>query len=303
MFDISSGSYSDTGDVRQINQDSVLCRTGVFGKRSVGLFIVADGCGGLSFGEEISKLAASYFDQLWNIGLKGLICNKKSTDDDIIEYLEKAISEINKSAMEFSQQVNEQVGTTLSVLLVIENKYYIKNIGDSRIYLIRRGEIQQVTEDQSLVAQMLRNNELTAEEAKSFKQKNALTMCVGFFKNLKTYTKTGTLRSGDSFLVCSDGLYNYIPEEALRLVLSQHSKNDPEELVMLLRNAIPKGSASDNVSAVFAHFIKKAYFSPVTLITLFFLVSVFGAIVLREQVSAFYYNVIYPLHFLLPLDY
>jgi protein phosphatase len=257
MFKIITESLTDIGDVKPSNQDSILCKTGVFGKQAAGLFIVADGCGGLSYGDEISILTITHFSRLWDAELKELFESKRATDNDISDLLEKAIKDINNSALEFGKQVALQVGTTLSLLLVIGNRYYIKNIGDSRVYIIRKGRLQQLTADQSLVASMLRNKELTPEEANSFGKKNVLTMCIGLFDDVKTYTKIGTVKSGDTFLLCCDGLYNCFPVELFNLLVTERHKAAPEALLQRLRNAIPPGGAKDNVSAVIASFKKK----------------------------------------------
>ena len=174
MIEVSS--HTDIGDVKQTNQDCIFTKSDIINGHLVGLFIVADGCGGLSYGEEISNLVVTHFSRVWNHELKVLLANRKIKQNDIEELLENAIRDINGGALAFSRQVESKVGSTVSLLLTIDNQYYIKNIGDSRIYLLRGKKILQLTEDQSLVADMIRNGEITKEEAKNFKKKNVLTM-------------------------------------------------------------------------------------------------------------------------------
>jgi len=261
-FDISVGAYTSAGDVKATNQDSVFYKTGVFGKKAAGLFIVADGCGGMAHGDEISRFVVTYFNRLWHSELNGLIALKEQNDTNVNAFLEKAINDINAGAIEFGKQIGRRVGTTLSLLLIINDRYYIKNVGDSRVYLIRKENIEQLTKDQSLVAEMVRNNELTLDEAKTYGKKNILTMCVGLFNEVKTYTKNGKIKGGDSFLICCDGLYNYIPDEKFRELLimrEQGSAGAPGDTARLLRESIPQGMAADNVSAVVIDVKRRAW--------------------------------------------
>lgn len=122
-------------------------------------------------------------------------------------------------------------------------------MGDSRVYLIRKNKITQLTEDQSLVADMVRNGELTKEEAKSFKKKNVLTMCIGVFEDIRTYSKTGKIKDNDTFLLCCDGLHNHVSgEEIVKIV--REKKIPFDDKAKALREKIEEGKANDNVSAV-----------------------------------------------------
>lgn len=257
MFDIFTGEHTDIGDTRQINQDSILSLKGRISKKSVGLFIVSDGCGGLYLGEEASKLVVTYFKRIWDTALKEMLERNRISDGAICELLEKTIFDINEIIIDFGGQVGNKVGTTLSLLLIVENKYYIKNVGDSRIYLVRKGKIEQLTEDQSLVATMIRNKELTDEEAKKFSRKNVLTMCIGTFEEVKTYTRTGKIKSGDLFLLCSDGLYNYVSDNSFNEFLVEENTENIDEIVRLLRDSIPEGNAKDNVSLILVKLKRK----------------------------------------------
>ena len=255
MLIIFTAAYTDMGDLKQVNQDALFYQTGIIGNRRVGLFIIADGCGGLAFGEEISQLAVNYFGRFWDRELRELLKSKKLSGERVDAFLEKAIREINKIALEFGKQMGQQVGTTLSLLLTVNRDYYIKNIGDSRIYLIRKKQIRRLTEDQSLLAGMLRNKEITTEEAKNFPKKNVLTMCVGVFADLKIYSNAGKVKSKDLFLLCFDGLYNYIPGDAWQILLAKPGREELPVMADKLRKSIPSGEAKDNVSIILARFV------------------------------------------------
>lgn len=255
MFNIEISSHTDIGDVKQTNQDCIFSKSGTVGNHSVGLFIVADGCGGLAYGEEISNLVVAHFSRVWNHELKALLQYNKIKANDVDELLEKAIRDINTSALAFSRQVESKVGSTASILLTIDNRFYIKNVGDSRIYLLRGKNIVQLTEDQSLVADMIRNGEMTKEEAKSFKKKNVLTMCIGVFDEIRTYSNNGKIKAGDKFLLCCDGIHNHVSPEKM-IKIAKNKKSPFEGKAEEIRNIIEPGMANDNVSTVICRFTK-----------------------------------------------
>ncbi len=285
MMNIKVSSHTDIGDKKQTNQDSILVKTGIIENKAVGLYIVADGCGGLAFGEEISNLIVTHFSRIWKNELHTVLAKKKYKDKEIDELLEKAISEINASAKNFGNQIESSVGSTLSLLLTIEKKYYIKNIGDSRIYINRNGKLIQLTEDQSLVADMLRNGELTNEEAKNFKQKNVLTMCVGVFEEIRVYSKTGKIKHNDVFLLCCDGVHNKVsPEKLIEII--KDKKGVFENKAEVIRNAIEPGKATDNVSSVICRYTKpQKIYMHLIIIALLVASAVVAGWIFRHQIA------------------
>lgn len=258
MYKIKISSYTDIGDVKTTNQDCILSKNATINNHNVGLFIVADGCGGLAYGEEISNLVVTHFSRVWNNELKSILLNKKIRHKTIDDLLEKAIKEINDAAKNFGGQVGSKVGSTISLLLTIDKNYYIKNVGDSRVYLIRKNKTTQLTEDQSLVADMIRNGELTKEEAKSFKKKNVLTMCIGVFEDIRTYSKTGKIKDNDVFLLCCDGLHNHVSSEEMVKIVRE-KKIPFYDKAKALREKIEEGKANDNVSGIICEFERKKY--------------------------------------------
>lgn len=256
MFKVNVSSHTDIGDVKKTNQDSILHLNDTINGHNVGLFIVADGCGGLEYGEEISNLIITHFSRLWNDELRDLISTKKVDIKNIDLFLNKALNEINDKAIGFSKMVSGKVGSTLTMLFTVDDQYIIKNVGDSRVYLKRGRKISQLTEDQSLVADMIRNGELTKEEAKSFKKKNVLTMCIGVFEDLKIYSKFGKIKNNDTFILCCDGLHNHVSAECMLKILN-NKKVQFDDKAYEMRNAIEHGKANDNVSSIICEFYKK----------------------------------------------
>lgn len=256
MFKVNVSSHTDIGDVKKTNQDSILHLDDTINGHNVGLFIVADGCGGLEYGEEISNLIITHFSRLWNDEFKKIIPIKKVDMKYIDSFLNKALHDINDKAIGFSKMVSGKVGSTLTMLFTIDNQYIIKNVGDSRVYLKRGRKISQITEDQSLVADMIRNGELTKEQAKNFKKKNVLTMCIGVFEDLKIYSKLGKIKNNDTFILCCDGLHNHISSEKMLSILNDR-KLLFEDKAYEMRKCIESGKANDNVSSIICEFYKR----------------------------------------------
>lgn len=249
MYRIRVSSHTDIGDIKKTNQDSILTKFAVTGEHTAGLFLVADGCGGLAYGEEISNLVVTYFKRVWEDELLPLISRGAADAATINALLDKAINHINMEAVNFGSQVESRVGSTLSLMLTVDNKYFIKNVGDSRIYLKKGRRLKQLTQDQSLVADMIRNGELTKKEAKNFKRKNVLTMCIGVFDDVKIYTASGKIKNGDVFVLCCDGLYNKVSESKIAAVIRNRHISF-EDISLELRKCIEAGQANDNVSSI-----------------------------------------------------
>lgn len=240
-------SCCEIGDQRSSNQDSILTRIGNFGGTRLALFLVADGCGGLARGEKISQLLSDCFAQLWESGLLLQHCSRKRRNAYLSTLICGWLDLVNQFAFDFGKEIQGRVGSTLSLLVIRNKEYYLYNVGDSRVYLKRNGCLTQLSEDQSYVADMLRNGEISEEEAAHSSKRNILTMCVGGYERVRVYQNKGRIRKGDVFLLCSDGLYGKIDSRSLEDVVPDIVTDDSASL---LRSCIPPGRASDNVSAI-----------------------------------------------------
>lgn len=237
----------EQGDRRDENQDRVFSRTGTIKSHSVGLFFVADGCGGLTHGGRISQFIVDCFDRIWEQELPETIELTDGAVEPLMDTMTCWLKKINAVAFDFSRLANSRVGSTLSLLLTIDRDFGILNVGDSRVYLYRSGKCRQLTEDQSFIADMLRNGEISEEDAACYPRRNGLTMCVGGFEQLQIYKKAEKLKRNDVFLLCSDGLYNALGH---RQLLEQEPRHISQDSACMLRNMIPPGAAKDNVSAI-----------------------------------------------------
>jgi protein phosphatase len=246
-FNLLSSVCCEKGDSRSNNQDSTLIRQSEIAGYTVGMYLVADGCGGMAHGEKISHLLEVSFDVIWREQLPILFASEQYSEDMLFSALFNWLEQINEVAFSFGVESGEKVGSTLTLLLLVDDSYYILNVGDSRVYLYRKGTLTQLTEDHSLLADMLRNGEITQEEAKNYERKNVLTMCVGAFEHIQIFRSAGKLRRGDIFLLCSDGFYGVIGDDNLQMCMP---KQIDENSAKKLRDYIPYGEAKDNVSVL-----------------------------------------------------
>lgn len=250
-FTYSCGAISDAGDRREENQDRILVLTGEIKKRPCALLVVADGMGGLSFGAQVSSYIAEQFNRWWYDDFSTMIHNGMEQAGDIRELLEQEIWDINQAVFQFNNRMECRSGSTLSLLLLYGRRYYIENMGDSRIYRLRGRRLRQLTIDQSLAAKMVESHCMTEDGASHSPAKNKLTMCMGMFAVPQAGYQTGQVLKKDCFLVCSDGLYNPLGQPKLEEGMRIKGKS-PGERAEYLRQMIGAGEAKDNVSAIVA---------------------------------------------------
>ena len=251
MFTYACGATTDKGDLRAENQDSVLILTGTFEGQDAALLVVADGMGGLSYGAQVSRYITEQFEYWWREDFPSMVKVGMESDEDIRELLEQEIWDINQAIFQFKERLRCRTGSTLSLLLLYGSRYYIENIGDSRVYRLQAGSLQQLTQDQSLIAKMMKEQGISEEEAERSNVKNVLTMCVGMFPVPKSCFRTGKISDGDCFLLCSDGFYHPLSRGQIAEVLGRQDMS-PQQKAQHLRQMIGRGKASDNVSAIIA---------------------------------------------------
>jgi serine/threonine protein phosphatase PrpC len=221
------GAYAggtDPGRRRRRNEDSYVI--------DPPLFAVADGMGGAQAGEVASKLAA------------GAI---KEHGADVESLVQEANRRVHQRSLEDPN--TSGMGTTLTVAAVEDGVVSIGHVGDSRAYLVRDGNLEQLTEDHSLVGELMRTGKLSPEEAGSHPQRSMITRALGTDPNVDVDMFSVEPRIGDLFLLCSDGLTSMVDDrEILRLV--GEKRGDLQELVKVLIKAANKGGGEDNITVV-----------------------------------------------------
>jgi serine/threonine protein phosphatase PrpC len=248
------GQSTDVGMVRTNNQDAVL--SFYFTSRSseerpdFGLFLVADGMGGHHDGEKASSetIQTVATEVTQNIYLP-IISN---------EFNEKHNTSITEMLISAVQKANQQViahipdgGTTLSGVMVIRDLAYIVHVGDSRIYIVTKDGIEQVTRDHSLVQRLIELDQLTYEEALEHPQKNVLYRALGQNESLEVDAITRRLPPASRILICSDGLWNLVQDEDIcEIVMNNDNPQVACDKLVALANT---RGGTDNITTVLLH--------------------------------------------------
>ena len=230
-------TISNIGKVRQTNEDSY----GNISIENYDFFVVADGMGGHSDGEIASSLASTSFTDF--------IKNSKVSDfETIVEFQEKAILYANNEVYKLAKEKNEKMGTTVVCLCIDyqENLLHIAHIGDSRIYLYRDGNLNQLTKDHSLINELIDSGALNEKEANHFANKAAVTKAVGVSADMKPDNKSLEYKKDDVILLVTDGLTNELEANEIIEVIENH--DDVFDIsINLVDEAIDKGGR-DNVT-------------------------------------------------------
>ncbi|MGI8842834.1 MAG: Stp1/IreP family PP2C-type Ser/Thr phosphatase [Gemmatimonadaceae bacterium] len=211
-----------------------------------GLFIVADGMGGHAAGEVASEMAVELLTrELATIPDEG--------DRERQARIGDALRLANKNIHERTIDETEKhgMGTTVSALILKDGRYFIGQVGDSRVYLLRDGELKQLTKDHSYVQEQVDAGVLTPEQARYHPYSNVITRCVGSASEVKPDTLVGDVRDGDVFLLATDGLTGMVDDRRLFRLLS--SRATPQRVVeALIAEANGRGGL-DNITAIVVH--------------------------------------------------
>ncbi len=227
---------TDTGMVRDHNEDCFSCADL---DESV-LFVVADGMGGHDAGEVASRIAVE--------AVCKEVCKGAEKKNKPIELIRRAVLQANRAVASEGEKKGSNMGTTLGVALVAENKAYIANVGDSRVYWIEDGSIKQVTEDHSLVAKLVAAGKLTKDEARRHPKSNLLYRTIGTDQEVKVDTFTVELKKGGSILLCTDGLWGEVRDEDIHGVCV--TEKDIQAACAKLVQMANRNGGKDNITAV-----------------------------------------------------
>jgi PPM family protein phosphatase len=226
-----SAGRTDAGRVRRRNEDAFVL--------DPPLFAVADGMGGAQAGEVASRLAAAAFREY-----------HEADRLEPAERVEAIIKEANRRIYERARTDAEVsgMGTTVTAAILTNGRVSIGHVGDSRAYRVRDGELEQLTEDHSLVADLMRSGRLTPEEADAHPQRSVITRALGTDADVDVDTVTVDVQPGDLFLLCSDGLTTMVPEDdILRIVQDAGTLDD---IARTLVRAANSGGGEDNITVV-----------------------------------------------------
>jgi PPM family protein phosphatase len=227
-----TASLTDTGRRRRHNEDAYVCKPP--------LFAVADGMGGAQAGELASGLAAAAL--------------RDETSEHVggEQRVDELIQEANRRVYQRQSQdaAASGMGTTMTVALVEDGRVAIGHVGDSRAYLIRDRRLEQLTEDHSLVAELVRSGKLSPEEADAHPQRSVITRVLGTDPEVDVDTFSVETKPGDLFLLCSDGLSSMVDDETI-LDVVERNRGDLGAAAKALVRAANKGGGDDNITVVF----------------------------------------------------
>jgi PPM family protein phosphatase len=228
---VDSAGSTDAGRKRRRNEDAFV--------RDPPLFAVADGMGGAQAGEVASRLAAAAFREF-----------HEADELDPEERLVAIIQEANRRIFERARSDAEAsgMGTTITAALVSGSGVAVGHVGDSRAYRLREGRLEQLTEDHSLVADLVRSGRLTPEEADTHPQRSVITRALGTDREVDVDTFTVEAAPGDVFLLCSDGLTTMVDDEEVSQTVA--SADTLDQAAKGLVKAANRAGGEDNITVV-----------------------------------------------------
>jgi len=225
-----AAAVTDPGRTRRHNEDAYVIEPP--------LFAIADGMGGAQAGEVASRLATA---ALKEAGANG---GGEQRISDLIQEANRRVYDRSSSDPNTSG-----MGTTITVALVEDDYVAFGHVGDSRAYLIRNAQMEQLTEDHSLVNELLKTGKLSREEAETHPQRSVITRALGTDPDVDVDTFRVQAESGDLFLLCSDGLTDMVSEESI-LDVVERNRDDIDGALRALVKAANRGGGQDNITVV-----------------------------------------------------
>jgi PPM family protein phosphatase len=240
-YEVVASLISDVGCVREVNEDNgrYVSPGDTSLLRSKGLLaIVADGMGGHSAGEVASKIAVDVIHRAYY-----------ESDRDVATAIESAVLEANREIYKTAQNDESLhgMGTTCLAFVLRDGSALAAHVGDSRLYLVRDGQIYLMTEDHSAVMEMVKRGIISLEEARHHPDKNVILRALGSHPEVEVsvWAEPFPVSPGDSFLLCSDGLYDLVEDEEIREVVVN---NDPSPACQRLVDLAKERGGHDNIT-------------------------------------------------------
>ncbi len=273
MINLEAAVLTDPGRRRPLNEDQAWMQ--VFAAsdgEAVGLFVVCDGVGGHMGGEVASHWAVEAVRR--NLGdlfcppdpratvhlsraevdaaIQGIDATRHTSLQQMEALVREAVQKANQVVYDYARQKPEQAGdagTTLTLALLVDNRAVIANVGDSRTYLLRAGRLKQITHDHSLVATLVASGQIKPEEIYIHPQRNLIYRSLGQRREVQVDVFVQLVQPGDHLLLCSDGLWEMVQDEALiaRLILEAKT---PDLACQRLVEAANTAGGEDNIGVV-----------------------------------------------------
>ena len=250
---LSCGHYTNVGQRRKMNQDSLLTMQAVKVNQSdsfpFGLYVVADGMGGQAAGEVASGLVISVLAHRAQTELFKYFSEEVITGVQIDEWLRVSLEAANQAVIEGRAARENDMGSTVVVAVVLDTTAYLAHVGDSRAYRVSmEGEIERLTLDHSLVEQLVLAKQITASEARTHKRRNIVYRTMGEKENVEVEINQIPLGIGDRLVLCSDGLNSMIEDSHIAAIV--HGAPSLMDAARRLVDAANAAGGEDNITAV-----------------------------------------------------
>jgi protein phosphatase len=239
-----TGAATHVGKVRQRNEDSYLAQP------AIGVWAVADGMGGHQAGDVASATV---------VGALNTIVAPRSAAELLSQCEDRMVSANAQLRQIADERGGALIGTTVAILLVFDRHYACVWSGDSRVYRVRGGQLEQISRDHTQVQQLVDDGAITAEEARTFPGRNVITRAIGVSDFPELELESGSLRPGDVFLICSDGLTGHVTDAEIL----EHVAIGPAQYICdsLIELTLERG-ALDNVTVVVARYQPRGSTAP-----------------------------------------
>ena len=250
-MNVLTAYHTDVGIEKETNQDSLCIEIAETKIGTVVMAMVCDGMGGLSRGELASANVIRAFKNWFEKELPEQLSINNS--DDIKYHWDRLIKEQNQRIAEYGKKNHLQLGTTLTVLLIVDEHFtLIGHVGDTRAYLVS-DKLEQITEDQTLVNLEIKRGNLKPEDVSTYSRKNVLLQCIGASKTVDPMFINGKANPGDVYLICSDGFRHEISEDEILSALRPAELTDEaaiEQKLKELTETNKQREEKDNITAV-----------------------------------------------------
>lgn len=237
------GAISDIGLRRENNQDYMFASD----EKDFPLFIVADGMGGHKAGDIASKMAVEIVVAHFRNN-KGKLFKEDDINNQIVKAIEDANHKIYIKSLEMPEY--KGMGTTITLGYICGSKVLIGHVGDSRAYFIRDKKISQITEDHSLVNELIKNGSISKEEAINHPQKNMITRAVGTSSEIAIDLFFINYQTDDCLLLCSDGLFNMVDEKTILDVVTIDDNKDIYRVCNTMVTLAKQNGGVDNITVI-----------------------------------------------------
>lgn len=245
---IETYGISDVGCVRELNEDS-FCIHGFDEEQDVGFCVLADGMGGHNAGEVASQSAVKFIAEELNKLL--VLKSYANIPQKLREAIDKANDKVYKMSCEDSNRSG--MGTTVVAVFICRGTAYIANVGDSRAYILSEDEISQITVDHSVVAELVSAGSITKEEARNHPQKNIITRALGTDERVISDIFECECRSGDTLLICSDGLNTMVDDKRISEIVNE--EKNAEDAAKRLSVVAKTSGGIDNITVICVRFV------------------------------------------------